>query len=86
MESDITSRVGNFQGELKPKAGRKGSSYILSLKKFSINPKFNEDAIRKFKRANENRSKILKSNKTMNRSNVELKKEGELQPISEEQK
>jgi chitin synthase len=50
LETDITSRVGNFQGEMRPKNGRRGNSFIISLKKFSINPKINEDAVKKFKK------------------------------------
>lgn len=64
METDIMSRVGDFQGEMKGKAGRRGNSYILSMKKFSINPRINNNASKKFQKENENRSKIVKSNKT----------------------
>ena len=79
LHNDITSRVGNFQGEMRPKAGRKGSSFILSLKKFSLNPKINDDAYKKFRKQNESRSRIIKSNRTKQRST-------DLAPISEEKK
>jgi hypothetical protein len=47
------SRVVDFQGEMHGKEkGRRGGSYILSLKKFSINPKININANKKFQKEN----------------------------------
>lgn len=40
--------------------GRRGGSYIMALKSFTLNPKVNKENAKKFKQQNEGRSKILR--------------------------
>lgn len=38
--------------------GKRGGSYIMALKSFTLNPKVNKENAKKFKKQNEGRSKI----------------------------
>jgi hypothetical protein len=58
LKSEILQRANGMGAEMG--YGRRGGSYILALKSFTLNPKVNKNDAKKFKKQNEGRSKIVR--------------------------
>ncbi len=56
MKEEILQRANGMGAEMG--RGRRGGSYIMALKSFTLNPRVNKNEAKKFKKQNQGRSKI----------------------------